>query len=823
MTSFSGSRAGLLIALCVLFQLGACGGGDGVVGTGLDPDAPPSNGVMRITGAAEKGPFVKGSEVLVRHLATDGVPSTASILSEIKDNLGTFVFSVAAPGPVLITADGYHFNEVTGALSPGRLLLRAVHNVADSAEQTAYVNVLTHLTYKRVLVLMAQGMSTDTALRQAESDVLQALRPVLPVTDIAGFTQFSIYDLDTQRAAGNAYVLALSATMVQTAMTRNETQQSSVDAELTAILNALADDISDDGTIADAVVLTELAASTRRVRPDLIRTNLETRSLSAGPEKRLVANMDLFIDTDGDGVVNAQDEDDDNDGIADEVDVSPYVLTAAPVLLTTYPLFTLLPNEPFYLEWATPELMPQLEIQVATNSTFSEILFSDFSTTPGWYQPINPGDQELHSRLYSLTLDTGVYYARARAQNELGGWGVWSVVAEWPVGVFAKLFDVSNGMGRSYLTDTIQLSDGGFFTVGSIGLPESTQSSPMLVGLYKDGNLSSRMASLGDENIRKRFLSPFELPDGSILVGLEEYDANNNSFSTRIIKFGVGSELWRSAVLGPNTPESRVSALRYVTDNNRIVVGATFYPAPSAGAEAVTPLVVKLDAQGRTLWSFEFDQAQTSFHSMTGMWKVNGGYAIAGERTPDDDVNTPAVHFVAKLSTNGAEVLSVTDTTTPYTGKEAVPVGSSGDYVLLSHEQGHAEIDLITKTGELRYNVPLNTTCQCEFSNPKLFANADTITFGGELRMLDGLTLDNPDAPSMMITQLNAADGVLLKRRVYKLDPSTPPYQYVSFIPTADQGYAMLARLTTENGFIVVKTDPLGNAPTVASPVRIPY
>jgi hypothetical protein len=37
-----------------------------------------------------------------------------------------------------------------------------------------------------------------------------------------------------------------------------------------------------------------------------------------------VADMNLFIDTDADGIVNALDDDDDNDSIEDSSDSTPY-------------------------------------------------------------------------------------------------------------------------------------------------------------------------------------------------------------------------------------------------------------------------------------------------------------------------------------------------------------------------------------------------------------------------------------------------------------------------------------------------------------------
>ncbi len=46
------------------------------------------------------------------------------------------------------------------------------------------------------------------------------------------------------------------------------------------------------------------------------------------PLSSVVADMNLFLDTDGDGEVNATDPDDDNDGIPDAIDDEPYSAVA---------------------------------------------------------------------------------------------------------------------------------------------------------------------------------------------------------------------------------------------------------------------------------------------------------------------------------------------------------------------------------------------------------------------------------------------------------------------------------------------------------------
>lgn len=83
--------------------------------------------------------------------------------STIQDNAGNFTFGAKlfdAPYAEL-TANGYFFNEVSGNLSSGTLSLRAIVDLLDKS--TINVNVLTHLKYRRVLNLVAQGSNFKEA------------------------------------------------------------------------------------------------------------------------------------------------------------------------------------------------------------------------------------------------------------------------------------------------------------------------------------------------------------------------------------------------------------------------------------------------------------------------------------------------------------------------------------------------------------------------------------------------------------------------------------------------------------------------------------
>lgn len=140
------------LAACLL--LGACGGGGGNSGGSTPPPTgsnPPPSTPIAVSGAVQKGPFLVGSTVLVNKLDAQGRPTDSTVVTEIKDSIGSFSFQTTSAGPVQIVASGYYFSELTGNVSNGSLTLKALLEVQSTATQTAYVNILTHLINNRVL------------------------------------------------------------------------------------------------------------------------------------------------------------------------------------------------------------------------------------------------------------------------------------------------------------------------------------------------------------------------------------------------------------------------------------------------------------------------------------------------------------------------------------------------------------------------------------------------------------------------------------------------------------------------------------------------
>lgn len=307
--------------------IAACGQGEATI----IPANTPSNEMNTphfIIGAAQKGPFIKGTHILINRLTAQGEATFDTTLSETVDDLGNFKIPFKATGPILIEADGVHFNEVTGQLSQSRLQLRAIYNVINHADQRTHINVLTHLAYGRILKLIRTGTPVADAIKRSESAVIDGLRPALPIASTIAFSALSLFDTDPSQAASNGNLLALSATLYQAAIllkgTRSDT---TVEAEMTQLLNTLATYFTEIGRIDDPVLIAVLKKGSMQLRPDEIRANLTQRSFAVAKVDIPVANLDSFIDTDGDGLVNDIDTDDDGDGIDDAFDVTPYLAT----------------------------------------------------------------------------------------------------------------------------------------------------------------------------------------------------------------------------------------------------------------------------------------------------------------------------------------------------------------------------------------------------------------------------------------------------------------------------------------------------------------
>jgi hypothetical protein len=241
--------------------------------------------------------------VVVATLDSDGNPTGAAFRTETTDDLGRFSLDLDHVGPVLVEVDGYAYNEATGRLGVAPTTLRAWALLDGSATASVSVNALTHLSAPRVAALVASGETAADAIATAEEELVAALGiGGLGFDPGAAAIELSLHQGSSD---GADYLFAVSTALSQAALLRAGDDPGTAEARLQELLNRSALDLADDGVLESALTdeldLALASVETWRVQADLEAHLAAIDSTVAAPE------LDAVVDTDGDGVMNADD------------------------------------------------------------------------------------------------------------------------------------------------------------------------------------------------------------------------------------------------------------------------------------------------------------------------------------------------------------------------------------------------------------------------------------------------------------------------------------------------------------------------------------
>lgn len=244
-----------------------------------------------------------GSTVNISPLDGSLNPTGQVFSTQTADDLGQFSVQFMASGRVALEGNGFYYNEVTGVLSNAQLTLRAIYDVQADGPQKAYINLVTHLSFQRVKALISGGLDTAAAIRQAEGELRTALGlgATLPAVSQRG-TELNILGGDSD---GNAYLLALSGLFAQAASDRAVERGAAIDPTLQELLNTTAVDLADDGQLGPALRQAYVDAQAH-LDVEAVVAALRTRLQNIG-STAAVPDLARFIDSDGDGVSNAND------------------------------------------------------------------------------------------------------------------------------------------------------------------------------------------------------------------------------------------------------------------------------------------------------------------------------------------------------------------------------------------------------------------------------------------------------------------------------------------------------------------------------------
>ena len=209
----------------------------------------------------QKGPYINGSSINIFELDNSYSATGKIYNTQIADNSGTFqVNNISLVSPYIsMQANGYYFNEVTGALSASQLTLNGISNINNGS--TVNVNLLTYLEKARVEYLLSQGISFSDAKSQAQYEVL-AIFNISPSS-----IQSSEYLDISQSGEGNAILLAISAIL----------QGYRTESELSELLSNISSDIRTDGILNSSSLGSFLINHAVSLDTLAIRNNLVSR------------------------------------------------------------------------------------------------------------------------------------------------------------------------------------------------------------------------------------------------------------------------------------------------------------------------------------------------------------------------------------------------------------------------------------------------------------------------------------------------------------------------------------------------------------------
>lgn len=234
-----------------------------------------------LKGFAQKGPFISGSSVTVSELDSTFNQTGRVYSTTIDGDAGMFElknFELVSPY-VLLKADGYYFNEISGQISQSPLTLYTLADVSDVS--TVNINVLTHLERGRVEYLISeQGMTLAQAKKQAQTEVLNIFN--LQIENDSVSESIVIHG----SSVNDAVLMAVSCILQGTLTT----------AEMTELMSKIVADIKTDGVLNDLSLGSALLDNARLINKTQIRLNLEQKYAEPDSLDRVIPDFEKYID-----------------------------------------------------------------------------------------------------------------------------------------------------------------------------------------------------------------------------------------------------------------------------------------------------------------------------------------------------------------------------------------------------------------------------------------------------------------------------------------------------------------------------------------------
>lgn len=258
----------------------------------------PSQSGRTLIGQVQKGPLIFGSQVWVSVLNSELKPTGSTFLTKTTDDLGRFRLESTIPAQLVeITASGYYFDEISGALSASPITLSALVDLA--ADETPTVNILTTLQQPRFRKLLSDGMSYAVAKKQSQNEVLNVFK--IDSNDVIDLNSLFSMNLDGNQDQ-DSVLLATTAVLSQAASDSITTSSPAQAAHMTILLSRIGADLADDGAVGDSGILARISSASSNVDLAEVRNNVESY-FSANGIQVVTPLFEEWIDKDNSGVL----------------------------------------------------------------------------------------------------------------------------------------------------------------------------------------------------------------------------------------------------------------------------------------------------------------------------------------------------------------------------------------------------------------------------------------------------------------------------------------------------------------------------------------
>lgn len=229
------------------------------------PPAPPSATQQPdYSGYVHKGPFLPGTEVVLKQLDASLNPTGLEETVVVTDPLGGYTVPLAFRSSLVeLTATGRFYNEVLDTEPADPLTLGLINDFSNLP--FGNINLLTTLSRSRIRHLMGGGMAFENARDQAEAEVKKMFGCYVE------FQKFAATDLAREELAP-FFLLLASGTLIQ---------KNSV-SEITTRIAAIESDLETDGELSDPSLRSNLKQAQNTVNGYGMFLNLYDRYADLG-------------------------------------------------------------------------------------------------------------------------------------------------------------------------------------------------------------------------------------------------------------------------------------------------------------------------------------------------------------------------------------------------------------------------------------------------------------------------------------------------------------------------------------------------------------